>query len=234
MSVGPVKTGISTRLDPKSQPQTAARSGQAATVGEQVTQRLFVRRRPKQIDPAEHPELAAMLRLLNRWRKKLAVMAGDNEEDYRVVLAEGALAAIDEEGTIYVGANLILGHLAEPEVLAGAIAHEVGHRPKRWKGYGMRRELSQQQLEALCRHEETRADIFCGKALAELGLSCEPAVAYLLRVQTRPHPEYFPASVRAMVIRDAHAGRAFRRENRRKHFPAFDRMTSAKGHIGDY
>ena len=35
--------------------------------------------------------------------------------------------------TIYVGAKFLQKFLAKPEVLVGVLAHEVGHRPKRWR-----------------------------------------------------------------------------------------------------
>ncbi|MEL6543555.1 MAG: hypothetical protein AAFQ82_02950, partial [Myxococcota bacterium] len=56
----------------------------------------------------DRPELAAMISMLNRFRKKLAVMAGDDEDDYIVVLADGPLAMIDELGTIYFGAGFLM------------------------------------------------------------------------------------------------------------------------------
>ena len=46
--------------------------------------------------------------------------------------------------------------------------------------------------------------------------------------------EYFDAKTRGEVIRDAHAGRAYRTDNRKKLFPEFDRMTSPKGHLGEF
>ncbi len=72
------------------------------------------------------------------------------------------------------------------------------------------------------------------KALAEMGMSCEPLASFLEDIEDKPHPEYFPAEVRGEVIRDAHAGRAYRAKNRRSMFPGMERMTSAKGHLGEY
>jgi hypothetical protein len=165
---------------------------------------------------------------------KLARMAGDKEEDYLLALADGTIAMIDERGVIYVGAGFVAAFKRQLEVLIGAIAHEIGHRPKRWTEYQSRRQLSVKEIEYICRHEETRADIFAGKALAELGMECEPLCQFLARVADKPHREYFPADVRAQVIRDAHAGRTYRVENRRKIFPGFDRMTRPKGDLGEF
>src|SRR5690606_2207996 len=145
---------------------------------------------------------------------------------------DGTIAMIDEDGRIYVGAGFLAACAEQPEVLVGVLGHEIGHRPKRWREYKTRRQLSREELEMLCRHEETRADIFAGKALAEMDMACEPLVAFLQSVQDEPHPEYFPAEVRAAVIRDAHAGRAYRAKARRTLFPELHRMTSPKGHLG--
>ena len=141
---------------------------------------------------------------------------------------------IDEDGLIYMGAGFLEACKDNPEVLIGVLAHEIGHRPKRWREYDTRRQLTREELEALCREEETRADIFAGKALAEMNLSCEPLAEFLAEVQQKPHPEYFDAKTRGEVIRDAHAGRAYRSDNRKKLFPEFDRMTSPKGHLGEF
>ncbi len=229
-----VTGGVSTQLNPFGPQWPGAKPGDVPEVGKQVQQVLFGAVKPPVLDPARFPELAAMLQQLQRYKKKLAVMAGDKEEDYALVLADGGAAMIDAEGTIYLGAGFVAAHLDNPEVLIGALAHEIGHRPKRWGEYKTKRELSREEIETLCRHEETRADIFAGKALAEMELDCEPMIGFLEAVEDKPHPEYFPAAVRGEVIREAHAGRAYRARARRSMFPEFDRMTSPKGHLGEY
>lgn len=229
-----IEGGLSTQLNPFGPQWQSGKAGEVPSVGQQVQQALFGRARPPVLDPAQHPQLAEQLRLLNRYRRKLAVMAGDQEEDYRVVLADGTIAMIDDEGTIYVGAGFLAAHAGVPEVLVGVLAHEIGHRPKRWKNYRVRRQLTDDELAALCRHEETRADMFAGKALAEMELSAEPLTRFLERIEQGPHPDYFPAKVRAGIIQEAHAGRAYGRDSRRKLFPEFDRMRSPKGHLGEY
>jgi hypothetical protein len=161
-------------------------------------------------------------------------MAGDADEDYSIVLADGTIAMIDAEGNIFVGAGFLASFGDVPEVLVGALAHEIGHRPKRWGDTKVKRQLSREEIEYICRHEETRADIFAGKALAEMGLSPDPICDFLSAVEEKPHPEYFPAAVRGEVIREAHAGRTYRADNRRKMFPGYDRMASPKGHLGEY
>jgi hypothetical protein len=229
-----IEGGSSPRLHSESPQVGAKESGRAAEIGNQIQQALFSRPAPLVLDPARFPELAAMLQQLRNYKKKLAVMAGDKDEDYELNLAEGEIAMIDGEGRIFLGRKFLAAFKDTPEVVVGALAHEIGHRPKRWSEYRTERQLTRAELDELCRHEETRADIFAGKALAEMGLTCEPLVGFLAAVEEGPHPQYFPAKVRAEVIRDAHAGRTYRAENRRKIFPEFDRMTAPKGHLGEY
>ncbi len=229
-----IQGGVSTQLNPFGPQWASGRAGEAPPIGQQMQQVLFGRAKPPVLDPGLHPELVAVLQALGRFKRKIATMAGDQDEDYELVLADGTIAMIDADGRIYMGAAFLAAYAEHPEVLVGALAHEIGHRPKRWSEYQKRHQLSREELEALCRHEETRADIFAGKALAEMGLECEPLVAFLQQVEDKPHPEYFPAKTRGEVIREAHAGRSYRSQNRKKLFPHFDRMTSPKGHLGEY
>ncbi len=229
--------GMGARFNTLSQQMDKADAGKSADVpqiGKQVQQTLFGKPKPTILDPAQFPQLAEQLKLLKKYRKKLAVMAGDEEDDYQLVLADGTIAQIDENGMIYIGAGFLEACKNHPEILVGVLAHEIGHRPKRWGEYRERKQLTKGQLEALCRYEETRADIFAGKALAEMEMSWEPLAAFLESMEDQPHPEYFPAKVRAQVLCDAHQGREYRSVNRKKMFPEFDRMTSPKGHLGDY
>jgi len=209
-------------------------AGNVETVGAQVQKVLFGNVIPPILDPALFPHIKEQLKILHRYRKRLANMAGDSEDDYEVVLADGTIAMIDADGTIYVGAQFLEAVGNQPEVYVGVLAHEIGHRPKRWHTYRTRKELTYEELQMLCRHEETRADIFAGKALAEMGMSCEPLNEFLKSVQKGPHPSYFSAEVRAQVISNAHEGRAYRAKARRDLFPEFHRAKSPKGHLGDY
>jgi hypothetical protein len=229
-----IEGGLSTQLNPFGPQWPTGRAGEAPPIGQQVQQTLFGKPRPLVLDAAQYPELNDILAVLRKYVGRLARMAGDKEEDYGLVLADGTIAMIDEGGMIYVGAGFISAFRQQLDVLVGALAHEVGHRPRRWSEYHSRRQLTVKEIEYICRHEETRADIFAGKALAELGLDCEPLCTFLAHIAEKPHREYFPADVRAQVIRDAFSGRAYRVENRRKIFPGFDRMTRPKGDLGEF
>ena len=231
------------RIDPNISSQlnttnlnTPNESQQVKPLGEQIQQTLFGRVKPPLLDPTNFPDLAVLIRMMNRYRKKLATLAGDGEDEYDVVLADDIIAAIDENGTIFMGAAFLRKHQNQPEILIGALAHEIGHRPKRWKNarFKQRRNLTPMEMNALCQVEETRADMFAGRALAELGMSCEPIVEFLNAVQVRPHPQYLPAADRAEIIREAHRGRAYRTSNRRKLFPGFHRWVDPIGHLGEF
>jgi hypothetical protein len=230
-----VESRISTQLNPFGPDWSTGQApvAEAASVGQQMQAKLFGKAKPPLLDPAHFPELAGLLAQLGVFKRKLAVMAGDKDEDYLLALADGTIGMIDELGVIYLGAGFLRSCGGALDVLVGVLAHEVGHRPRRWEQYKSKQQLTPEQLMELCRHEETRADMFAGKALAELSLSCEPLVEFLQKSEDGPHPEYFPAAVRGEVIREAFEGRSCRVENRRKTFPEFDRMTAPKGHLGD-
>lgn len=206
------------------------------TVGDQISESLFSRPAPMLLEPSAYPELAQMLVVLDKYRRKLAMMVGDRDEDYALALAQDTIAAIDERGIIFLGAPFLLGHKNHLDVVVGAMAHEIGHRPKRMRELAQHdvRELNMQQKQALLLHEEIRADSFAGRGLAELGMSCEPLIAFLAQVSVRPHPEYLPPNERAMVIRAGFEGRQLRADSRRKLFPEFDRHTAPRMHLGDY
>jgi hypothetical protein len=201
------------------------------TVGEQVQGNLFGKPKPKVLD-VDDADIAAQMARLHAFRKKLARLAGDEEDDYDLTLADGTIAMIDEKGLIYVGKNFLLGHMDRVEVLVGVLAHEIGHRPKRWGEYKQELVLNKADLDKLCRVEETRADYFAGRALAELGLSCDPLIAFLRAISTHPHPQYFSADIRAEAIREGYGDGSRKSNNRKKFFPELARMTSAKGDLG--
>lgn len=234
MSTQRVGGGGTNLLNPFGPQWQRGQPGEVATVGRQVQQVLFGGAKPVILDPAMFPHIAAQLMMLKKFRRKITSMIGDSEDEYPMVLADGTIAMIDSEGRIYMGARFLEEQSDEPGVLVGALAHEIGHRPKRWGQYRVERELSKDEMQAICREEEAKADAFAGTALAEMNLSPEPIVEFLREIQAKPHPEYFPVEVRADIIKEAHKGRAFRANLRKKLFPHLDRMTAPKNHLGDF
>jgi hypothetical protein len=222
--------GVSTR-NPFG-PDWAKGAGEARTVGEQVQHDLFGKPKPKVLDQ-DDADVAAQMARLHAYRRKIARLAGDDEDDYDLVLAEGTIAMIDAQGRVYVGKRFLLDHADHVEVQVGVLAHEIGHRPKRWAEYQEAKKLTKEERERLCRLEETRADYFAGRALAELGLPCEPLCAFLRAVAVHPHPEYFDAATRADVVREGHGDGARRAKRMKAMFPELARATSAKGDLGN-
>lgn len=201
------------------------------TVGEQVQHDLFGKPKPRVLDP-DDKDVAAQMARLHSFRKKLARLAGDAEDDYDLVLAAGTIASIDAQGVVYVGKRFLLDTAHDVAVQVGVLAHEIGHRPKRWSELREARALTKDERLRLCRTEETRADYFAGRALADLGFSCEPLCAFLRAVAQHPHPEYFDAETRVEVVREGHADGARRDRALKAMFPELARMRSARGDLG--
>lgn len=213
---------------------SAERTKESQSVGEQVQDALFGKRKPPVLDEDEYPEAAEILAKLDRYRRKFATMAGDKEDDYRLQLADGTIAMVDEHGTIFVGIRFLMRFKDKLEVLIGAIGHEIGHRPKRWAEYKAKKDLNREELESLCRYEETRADLFAGRALAEMDLSPKPLIDFLEAIEEGPHPEYFPAKMRADVIQEGFREQKSKAAVRKKLWPELDRAVSPKHHVGDF
>ena len=228
-----IRGGGAPTLHPGMTSSSASSSGQAQSLGQQVKSALFAKAPPKVLDPSRFPQLAKTMAKLGRVRSKLATMLGDQPDEYEIHLADGTIGMIDAEGRIFFGAKFLEEYGSEDAVLIGVLAHEMGHRPKRWGEYMESPPKTKEDLEALCRHEETRADIFCAKALAELGLSVEPLVEFLEKIQTTPHPCYFDAKTRGEVMKETFAERSYSLGQRRKLFPNMERMTSPAGHLGE-
>lgn len=180
-----------------------APTGKPATesLGEQIQDSLFGKKKPPVLDQ-DDADCASLMARLQPFRKKLTRMIGDKESDYRLLLAAGTIAMIDREGTIYIGKSFLLSTAEQLPLQVGILAHEIGHRPRRWDEYRSAAPQSRAEAEDLCKLEETRADFFSGFALAQLKLPCEPLCAFLERIQDQPHPEYFSAPLRAKTIRE--------------------------------
>lgn len=214
-----------------------ASNASTTALGEEVENRLFARVPPKLANPDAYADLLALLQWLEKRKRQIAILRGDKPEEYTLVLAEGGNAAIDADGVIFFGASLLRAYQDERAVLVGILAHEIGHRPKRWKEacYRQSESWTQAQIEQICRHEETRADLFAGMALAELGFPCHPLCEFLRRAGDgpRPHREYFPEAVRRDVIWGAWRRRMARMKARKRHFPKYHRG-GTHADIGEY
>lgn len=230
-----IQSDISTVLNPFGPDWSTAPSqvSEATSVAEQVENSLFGRRKPPLLDEDDFPEAAKVLAQLDKYRKKIVLLIGDPETDYYLQLADGTVAMIDAHGMIMVGIRFLMKFKDNMPVLVGAIAHEIGHRPKRWAEYKDRKPLNIADLQKLCRYEETRADLFAGHALAELGMSCEPMIQFLKDMEEGTHLEYFPAKMRADVIREGFREQAGKIKVRQKLWPELEKI-APKGHIGDF
>jgi hypothetical protein len=217
-------------------PTWAKGADKADSLGQQVQQELFGKKKPQVLD-ADDKDTAAQMARLHAWARKIARLAGDHEDDYRLVLAAGTIAMIDAEGTIYVGQSFLLDNADRIDLVVGVIAHEIGHRPKRWSEYRATRPRTREELHELCRLEETYADFFAGRALAELGLSADAVCDFLVALEKqdgeRPHPEYFAARLRAEVIREGFSDGKRQSDVRKKMFPELARHVSAKLDLGE-
>jgi hypothetical protein len=210
------------------------------TLGQQIEQELFGKKPPPLCD-SDDADSSALLARLVAYKRKLVPLAGDVDEDYQLRLAQGpTIAMIDGSGVIYLGRDFLLATSSDVALQVGVLAHEIGHRPKRWRQ--LRAERAQQQapttraeLAKLCRHEETQADFFAGRALAELSLPCEPLVAFLLALDdgvVRPHPEYFPPKLRGEVIREGFNDGQRQASQRKALFPELHKRTNPKTDLG--
>ncbi len=233
---------ISNRLNVQTPTSTSTQAGTSSSatevgrpLGEQVQRNLFGRPRPQVLDEEGSPELAAVLATLRLFRGKLDMLAGEPPGGL-LLLSQDIIAAIDEQATIYVGSTFVSTYQQQLDLLVGAIAHEVGHRPRYWQGLRdkLAPGLTQADLDLICRQEEIRADVFAGRGLARLGMAAQPLADFVVRVGVQPHPHYLLGEERAKIILEAHQGGSFREGAARKLFPDFARATSARDFLGDF
>ena len=204
---------------------------EAGSLADQVEHELFGKKKPKLLD-VDDADVATQMGRLHGWRKKLARLAGDAEDDYDLRLCEGTIALIDQQGVIFVGKSFLLAHADNLDLLVGVLAHEIGHRPQRWHEYRSERPRNKDEIEHLCRLEETHADYFAGRALAAFGFSADPICAFLEHLEEQPHPEYFPAAVRGEVIREGFADGRRKDDQRKKMFPELHKHLGGKHDLG--
>jgi hypothetical protein len=194
----------------------------------QVERELFSRRMPAVV---EDDDFAAVMGLLTSWKNRLARLAKEPEESFRVRLCDGTMAMIDASGLIVFGRSFLRAHAGNVPLLVGVLAHEIGHRPRRWQ-HNKDTAASAAEVQRICRSEETQADWFAGAALAEFGLSAEPMCELLLSLgDGSGSHQYFPANVRVDVVREAHEAHARKSRVRKEFFPSLDKH-AARYQIG--
>lgn len=189
---------------------------------------LFGSVRPKPLDPAHFPALTERLRWLNRQKARIAAFVGDQDEEYEIVLADSDAACIDPHGRIYFGQRLL--ERGDDALIVGVLAHEIGHRPKTWKklrqGHGLKRE----QLLALARNEEAKADRVSGRSLAALDLDPKSICDFLRahgNFEKQPE-QYYPVDVRIAMIMEAYDAQRARKDAAKSLFPGYQKATDVK------
>lgn len=208
----------------------AKRAAKTETLQQQVEGELFGKKKPQPVD--DDSALAeARLAKLSAWVKKLARLADDDEDDYSVRFAKDTIAMIDQRGVIYVGVSFLDEHEDNTALVVGVLAHEVGHRPKRWSSYKSERATSKEDLAKLCRLEETRADYFAGRALAAFALDVDPVCRFLIALsdpKAKGAHDYFPAPLRTEVIREGFADGRRQDAQKRSMFPELAKLWQAR------
>lgn len=185
---------------------------------------LFGKRPARRLDPRKYPHLRKALRKLRAVMEQVSEIAGQPDELFALELCEGANASISRDGRIGVGKDLIEEFPNDDELWVGILGHEIGHAPWDWPQFDLSK-LKKRQRDQLYRDEEAKADRFAGRVLAELGVAPDRVCNFLLAAaafEAHPPSDYYPAPIRAQMIRDA-----FRRRTR-----ALDRAQSVLGETG--
>ena len=146
--------------------------------------------------------------VLNMLKRKLNALTG---EDYSLAPAAGDRVCIDENGVVFIGMQFLESHIDDEALLAGVLAHEWGHFPTRRKKQNLDH-MSWDEVYRLRREEETKADMFCGRALFLLNYKVESLVSYL-RKHDNPKDKskkYHSVESREKVIRESYASQSKR------------------------
>src|SRR5436853_658418 len=77
-------------------PNWARGTQEASTVGKQVQDNLFGKPKPKVLDQ-DDVDTARQMGMMHVYRKKLARLAGDDPDEYSLLLADGTIAMIDQQ-----------------------------------------------------------------------------------------------------------------------------------------
>jgi hypothetical protein len=167
---------------------------------------LFGKRPPRLVDRRKHPKLGKALRKLDYVKEQVAELVGRSGKDFSLELCEGENASISRDGQIAFGVELLEKYEQDDDLLVAVLGHEIGHRPWTWPESLDPRVMTKVKLDALYREEEAKADRFAGRVLAELGGRPDAICEYLLAheaFEARKPSDYYPAEVRARIIREA-------------------------------
>jgi hypothetical protein len=184
---------------------------------------LFGRRPPRWIDPRKSKKQMRALRKLAYLKDQIVELMGEATEDFSIGLCEGSNASISKDGQIAIGVGLLQQQDAktQDDLLVAVLAHELGHPPKSWPQAELQG-LPAWKVFELHRELEAKADRFAGRILADLDASPDAVCEFLLRHQRfesgKLPRDYYPAEMRAQMIRDAYRARQ-RRLSRRVGMP---------------
>jgi hypothetical protein len=168
---------------------------------------------PKRADLADLPhrlrQAFSYEGILRKVERKLNALTG---ERYEIVPAAGDRVCIDEKGKVFVGVEFVAENVSQEALLAGVLAHEWGHFPTRSKLPRDLSHLTWEEVYRLRRGEETKADMFCGRALFMLGYPCEPMIQYLKAHEDPKNKtsKYHSVASRIKIIRATHASQSKR------------------------
>jgi hypothetical protein len=170
---------------------------------------LFGKQAARRLDKRRFPNLRKALRKLGLIKDQVAEISGQTEEFFDIDLCEGGNASISRDGDIGVGIELLEQHPDDDELWVGILGHEIGHAPWTWPKGDLSR-MRKKDRDQMYRDEEAKADRFAGRVLAELGVSPDRVCEFLIRsasFEAHPPSDYYPAAVRADMIRDSYSRR---------------------------
>ncbi len=199
---------------------TAVQPGKAQIDAVQVL--FFGKLPPRRLDRRRYPKLKKAFKKLEMMRDQISEVMGIPSETFSLELCEGANASVSRQGEISIGIELLEEHQRDDALLVAILGHEMGHQPWTWPKGDLGR-VSRAQLNAMYREGEARADRFAGKALADLGLAPDAICEFLAaaeKFEAHPPADYYPAPVRAQMIRDAFGRRRRTLKNAARFNPA--------------
>lgn len=170
---------------------------------------LFGKRPARLVDRRKYPRLSKALRKLASLKGQIGEMAGKGDDDLSADLAEGRNASIGRDGQIRFGVELLEEKKEDDDFLVAVMGHEIGHQPWSWPNRDLSR-MTKKQLDAMYCEEEAKADRFAGLVLAELGADPDSICDFLIaaeRFEAHKPTDYYPAEVRAEIIRGAYSKR---------------------------